>query len=156
MTLWAGNVDPSTMRVTSVRSPDLWRQSRFPFLNRSFHYRAERHDLKSWFLLFILPIFLEEKRKGEKNNQSPDFKSCLLLDGTERYYFWSRFCFFILLFSSLLKKEGREKRNEVAKIVIKSHTFLFHPSARSSLRNKIYTVIFAWKKSSIILQGDTG
>ena len=36
------------------------------------------------------------------------------------------FCFFILLFSSLLKKEGREKENEVAKIVIKSHTFLFH------------------------------
>ena len=37
------------------------------------------------------------------------------------------FCYFILLFSSLLKKEGREKKNEVAKIVIKSHTFLFHP-----------------------------
>ena len=28
------------------------------------------------------------------------------------------------LFSSLLKKEGREKENEVAKIVIKSHAFL--------------------------------
>ena len=25
------------------------------------------------------------------------------------------------------EKEGREKENEVAKIVIKSHTFLFHP-----------------------------
>ena len=36
------------------------------------------------------------------------------------------FCYFILLFSSLLKKEGREKENDVAKIVIKSHTFLFH------------------------------
>ena len=36
-------------------------------------------------------------------------------------------CYFILLFSSLLKKEGREKENDVAKIVIKSHTFLFHP-----------------------------
>ena len=29
------------------------------------------------------------------------------------------FCYFFLLFSSLLKKEGREKENEVAKIVIK-------------------------------------
>ena len=36
------------------------------------------------------------------------------------------FCYFILLFSSLLRKEGREKENDVAKIVIKSHTFLFH------------------------------
>ena len=36
------------------------------------------------------------------------------------------FCYFILLFSSLIKKEGREKENDVAKIVIKSHTFLFH------------------------------
>ena len=36
------------------------------------------------------------------------------------------FCYFILLFSSLLKKEGREKENDVAKIVTKSHTFLFH------------------------------
>ena len=36
------------------------------------------------------------------------------------------FSYFILLFSSLLKKEGREKENDVAKIVIKSHTFLFH------------------------------
>ena len=35
-------------------------------------------------------------------------------------------CYFILLFSSLLKKEVSEKENEVAKIVIKSHTFLFH------------------------------
>ena len=38
------------------------------------------------------------------------------------------FCYFILLFSSLLNKEGREKENDVAKIVIKSHTFLFHPN----------------------------
>ena len=38
------------------------------------------------------------------------------------------FCYFILLFSSLLKKEGREKENDLAKIVIKSHTFLFHPA----------------------------
>ena len=37
------------------------------------------------------------------------------------------FFYFIFLFSSLLKKEGREKENEVPKIVIKSHTFLFHP-----------------------------
>ena len=36
------------------------------------------------------------------------------------------FCYFFLLFSSLLKKEGREKENEEAKIVIKSNTFLFH------------------------------
>ena len=39
------------------------------------------------------------------------------------------FCYLILFFSSLLKKEkGRENENEVAKIVIKSHihTFLFH------------------------------
>ena len=37
------------------------------------------------------------------------------------------FCYFILLFSSPLKKEGREKESDVAKIVIKSHPFLFHP-----------------------------
>ena len=36
------------------------------------------------------------------------------------------FCYFILLFSSLLKKEGREKEKKVAKLVIKSHSFLFH------------------------------
>ena len=43
--------------------------------------RAERHDLKSRFLLFILPfffpLFLGGKRKGGTNNQSRDFKSCL-------------------------------------------------------------------------------
>ena len=38
------------------------------------------------------------------------------------------FGYLILFFSSLLKKEAREKENEVAKIVMKSHTFLFHPS----------------------------
>jgi hypothetical protein len=36
------------------------------------------------------------------------------------------FCYFILLFFSLLKKEGRKKENKETKIVIKSHTFLFH------------------------------
>ena len=41
--------------------------------------------------------------------------------------FEHEFCYFILLFSSLIKKEGKENENEVAKIVIKSHTFLFHP-----------------------------
>ena len=45
------------------------------------HDRAERHDLKSQFLLFILPFsplfLLEGRRKGGKNNQSRDFKSCL-------------------------------------------------------------------------------
>ena len=40
--------------------------------------------------------------------------------------FENDFCYFILSFSSLLRKEEREKENEVAKIVIKSHTFLFH------------------------------
>ena len=40
------------------------------------------------------------------------------------------FCYFILLFSSLLKKEGRKRENDVAKIVIKSHTFLFHPKIK--------------------------
>ena len=43
--------------------------------------RAERHDLKSRCLLFItlffVPLFIGGKRKGEKNNQSRDFKSCL-------------------------------------------------------------------------------
>ena len=34
------------------------------------------------------------------------------------------FCYSFPLFSSLLKKEGREKENEIVKIVIKSHTFL--------------------------------
>ena len=38
------------------------------------------------------------------------------------------FCYFILLFFSLLKKEGREKEYKETKIVIKSHTFLFHPT----------------------------
>ena len=40
----------------------------------------ERHDLKSRFLLFFLlfffPLFLGGKRKGDKNNQSRNFKSC--------------------------------------------------------------------------------
>ena len=43
--------------------------------------RAESHDLKSQFLLFILlfvfSLFLGGKRKGEKNNQSRDFPKCL-------------------------------------------------------------------------------
>ena len=43
--------------------------------------RAERYDLKSRFLLFILHFFfayiLGEKRKGKENNQGRDFKSCL-------------------------------------------------------------------------------
>ena len=51
------------------------------------------------------------------------------------------FCYFILLFSSLLKKEGREKENDVAKIVIKSHTFLFH------LHSTIYWYIYNSKKN---------
>ena len=46
----------------------------------NLNYRAERHDLKSQFLililLFFLPSFLGGKRKGEKNNQSRSFKSC--------------------------------------------------------------------------------
>ena len=40
--------------------------------------QAERHDLKSRFLLFILlfffTLFLGGKRKEENNNQSRDFK----------------------------------------------------------------------------------
>ena len=43
--------------------------------------QAERHELKSRFLLFILlfffPFYLEGMRKGEKNGQSRDFMSCL-------------------------------------------------------------------------------
>ena len=43
--------------------------------------KAERHDLKSRFLPFILLIFftlfLGGKRKEENNNQSRDFKLCL-------------------------------------------------------------------------------
>ena len=50
------------------------------------------------------------------------------------------FCYFILLFSSLLKKERREKENDVAKIVIKSHTFLFH------LLNLISNFYWIYKK----------
>ena len=42
--------------------------------------RAERHNLKSRFLLFILLLFfsllLGGVRKRKKNNQSRDFKSC--------------------------------------------------------------------------------
>ena len=48
------------------------------------------------------------------------------------------FCYFILLFSSLLKKEGREKENDVEKIVIKSHTFLFHQGP--FLRTKVIKI----------------
>ena len=53
--------------------------------NQSQGNRAEMHDLKSRFLLFILlfffPLFLGGKRKGEKNNQSRDFKDhAFLLD----------------------------------------------------------------------------
>ena len=40
------------------------------------------------------------------------------------------FCYFILLFSSLFFKEGRERENEGAKVVIKSNTFLFHPNMK--------------------------
>ena len=44
-------------------------------------YRAERHDFRSRFLLFILlflfPIFLGGKIKGEENNQSRGQMSCL-------------------------------------------------------------------------------
>jgi hypothetical protein len=36
------------------------------------------------------------------------------------------FCYFIQPFSFLFLKEGREMENEVSKIVIKGHTFLFH------------------------------
>jgi hypothetical protein len=39
------------------------------------------------------------------------------------------------LFSSLLKKEGREKENEVAKIVIKSHAFLLDLTKLSKAPN---------------------
>ena len=43
--------------------------------------RAERHDLKSRFCysfsFFFSPLFLGEKRKGDKNNQSRNFKWCL-------------------------------------------------------------------------------
>ena len=43
--------------------------------------RAERHDFRTRFLLFILlfffPLFLGGKRKGEENNQSVGQKSCL-------------------------------------------------------------------------------
>ena len=38
--------------------------------------RAERHVFKSRFT-FLPPSFLGGKRKGEKNNQSRDFKACL-------------------------------------------------------------------------------
>ena len=47
------------------------------------HIFKARSSRKAWLkiLLFILffffPLFLEGKRKGEKNNQSSDFKSCL-------------------------------------------------------------------------------
>ena len=50
------------------------------YVQESVTDRAVRHDLKSRFLLFIplsSSIFLGEKRKGEKNNQSRDFNSYL-------------------------------------------------------------------------------
>ena len=53
------------------------------------------------------------------------------------------FCYFILLFSSLLKKEGREKENDVAKIVIKSHTFLFHLLQGKNSQGKFLNVVIS-------------
>jgi hypothetical protein len=55
------------------------------------------------------------------------------------------FSYFILLLSSLPTKEGREKENEVAKIVIKSHTFLFHhlvgfPNNFQGENSKFYSI----------------
>ena len=50
------------------------------FLHQMFKGRAERYDLKSRFCFsfsFSSPLFLGGKRKGEKNNQSRDFKSYL-------------------------------------------------------------------------------
>ena len=47
-------------------------------------------------------------------------------DGKERYDFWSRFATSFSFSLPSLKKEGRESKNVVAKIVIKSHTLLFH------------------------------
>ena len=62
---------------------------RIKYLNKNVYYniytvskkyRAERHNLKSRFLLFILlflfPLFLGGMRIGEKNNRCRDFKSC--------------------------------------------------------------------------------
>ena len=52
----------------------------------------ERDDLKSRFLLFILlfffPLFLGGKRKGENNNQSRDFKSCLSESSSKEILKW--------------------------------------------------------------------
>ena len=59
------------------------------------------------------------------------------------------FCYFILLFSSLLKKEGRERENEVAKIVIKSHTFLFHRNKGSKNYDKFFFRTIKIKQESI-------
>ena len=53
------------------------------------------------------------------------------------HYFSTSFSFFL----QLQKKEGREKKNRGAKIVIKSHTFLFHLSNDIlAIRNNIIFV----------------
>ena len=63
------------------------------------------------------------------------------------------FCYFILLFSSLLKKEGREKENDVAKIVIKSHTSLFHQKkCKLVINNSAFLVLWCWFCSIISSQ----
>ena len=57
------------------------------------------------------------------------------------------FCYFILLFSSLLKIEGREKENDVAKIVMKSHTFLFH---RQNVTGLAILATLLFRKSTLL------
>ena len=77
---------------------------------------------------FEQPKMIRECKKSVKTAKSfpPFFVMQNQTMKQEGMTFDHDFCYFILLFTSLLKKEGREKENDVAKIVIKSHTFLFH------------------------------
>ena len=84
---------------------------------------AERHDLKSRFLLFILlfffPLFKRGKIKGEKNNQSQDFKSCLSARSENQY--------FQLLVKSGLNIFYNRSTNSEAFCALQWSECLYHP-----------------------------
>ena len=112
----------------------------------SFRYEYSWLNRKVWLLITIFATFLfhQYSSKGCMYNVRNIFnctqkccrkyiiwfllsKKLLSVMEQKGMTFDHDFCYFILLFSYLLKKEGREKENEVEKFVIKSYTFLFHP-----------------------------
>ena len=92
------------------------------YIRITFPDRAERHDFWPRLWLFFPPFIFPPKKKREgKRRMKSKNRDQKAFDGKKGMTFDHDFCYFIFLFSSLLKKE-----NKVAKIVIKSHTFLFH------------------------------